>query len=175
VSFPLIYFLFPRDLALYLSFFSSFSLDLLPEEIIGTEDVPEYISSDSSLEAEDATPEQRTSHQLRRRVRHLEHNLRDITARCQAERERHMALEALVGGKMLLTFFLDFVPASGFLTPNIHSFASDVSDRYNNLKAAWDSLVEAANHGHPRAFQVAVTVVLEQLKREQPEKKQRKD
>jgi hypothetical protein len=27
--------------------------------------VPEYISSDSSLEAEDATPEQRTNHQLR--------------------------------------------------------------------------------------------------------------
>jgi hypothetical protein len=27
---------------------------LLPEEIIGTEDVPEYISSDSSIEAEDA-------------------------------------------------------------------------------------------------------------------------
>jgi hypothetical protein len=67
------------------------------------------------------------------------------------------------------------VPASGFFAPNIHSFASDVSDRYNNLKAAWDSLVEAANRGHPRAFQVAVTVVLEQLKREQPEKKQRKD
>jgi hypothetical protein len=42
---------------LHVSFFSSSSLDLLPEEIIGTEDVPEYISSDSSLEAEDATPE----------------------------------------------------------------------------------------------------------------------
>jgi hypothetical protein len=81
------------------SSFFLFSLDLLPEEIIGTEDVPEYISSDSSLEAEDATPEQRTSHQLRCRVRHLEHGLRDITARCQAERERRMALEALVGGK----------------------------------------------------------------------------
>jgi hypothetical protein len=67
------------------------------------------------------------------------------------------------------------VPTSGFLAPNIHSSVSDVSDRYNNLKAAWDSLVEAANHGHPRAFQVAVTVVLEQLKREQPKKKQRKD
>jgi hypothetical protein len=67
------------------------------------------------------------------------------------------------------------VPTSGFLAPNIHASASDVSDRYNNLKAAWDSLVEAANHGHPRAFQVAVMVVLEQLKREQPEKKQRKD
>jgi hypothetical protein len=67
------------------------------------------------------------------------------------------------------------VPTFGFLAPNIHSSVSDVSDRYNNLKAAWDRLVEAANHGHPRAFQVAVTVVLEQLKREQPEKKQRKD
>jgi hypothetical protein len=67
------------------------------------------------------------------------------------------------------------VPTSGFLAPNIHSSVSDVSDRYNNLKASWDSLVEAANHGHPRAFQVAVTVVLEQLKREQPKKKQRKD
>jgi hypothetical protein len=42
---------------------------------------------------------QRTNHQLRRRVRHLEHGLRDITACCQAERERRMALEALVGGK----------------------------------------------------------------------------
>jgi hypothetical protein len=81
------------------SSFFLFRLDLLPEEIIGTEDVPEYISSDSSFEAEDATPEQRTGHQLRRRVRHLEHGLWDITARCQAERERRMALEALVGGK----------------------------------------------------------------------------
>jgi hypothetical protein len=61
--------------------------------------------------------------------------------------------------------------ASGFLAPNLDSSASDVSDRYNNLKTAWDSLVEAANHGHPRAFQVAVTVVLEQLKREQQPKK----
>jgi hypothetical protein len=33
-------------------------------------------------------------------VRHLEHGLRDITTRCQAERERRMALEALVGGKL---------------------------------------------------------------------------
>jgi hypothetical protein len=48
-------------------FFSS--LDLLPEEILGTEETPEYISSDSSLEAEDATPEQRINHQLRHRVR----------------------------------------------------------------------------------------------------------
>jgi hypothetical protein len=79
--------------------FAFFSLDLLPEEIIGTEETPEYISSDSSLEAEDATPEQRMNHQLRLRVRHLEHDLRDITARCQAERERRMDLEAQVGGK----------------------------------------------------------------------------
>jgi hypothetical protein len=59
----------------------------------------EYISSDSSLEAEDAPPEQKINHQLRRRVRHLEHDLRYITTRCQAERECRMALEALVGGK----------------------------------------------------------------------------
>jgi hypothetical protein len=36
---------------------------------------------------------------LRRRVRHLEHDLRDITAHCHAEHERRMTLEALVGGK----------------------------------------------------------------------------
>jgi hypothetical protein len=89
---------FLSDLVLYL-LFVFFSLDLLPEEIIGTEETPEYISSDSSLEAEDATSEQKINHQLRRRVRHLEHDLRDITASCQAERERRMALEALVGGK----------------------------------------------------------------------------
>jgi hypothetical protein len=34
-----------------------FSLDLLPEEIFGTEEVPEHILSDSSTEEEDATPE----------------------------------------------------------------------------------------------------------------------
>jgi hypothetical protein len=82
-----------------LPFLHFFSLDLLPEEIFGTEEVPEYILSDSSEEEEDATPEQRVNHQLRRRNRHLEHNLRDITARCNAERERRMSLEALVGGK----------------------------------------------------------------------------
>jgi hypothetical protein len=54
-----------------LSTFSS--LDLLPEEIFGTEEVPEYILYDSSSEEEDATPEQRVNHQLRRRIRHLEH------------------------------------------------------------------------------------------------------
>jgi hypothetical protein len=34
---------------------------------------------------------------LRCRIRHLEHDLRDITACCHAERERRMSLEALVG------------------------------------------------------------------------------
>jgi hypothetical protein len=75
---------------------------LLPEEIFGTEDVPEYILSDSSTEEENATPEQRINHQLGRRIRHLEHNLRDITARCNAERERRMNLEALIGGKIFI-------------------------------------------------------------------------
>jgi hypothetical protein len=36
--------------------FFVFSLDFLPEEIFGTEEVPEYILSDSSAEEEDATP-----------------------------------------------------------------------------------------------------------------------
>jgi hypothetical protein len=40
---------------------------------------------------------------LRRRIRHLEHDLRDITARCHAERERHMSLEALIGGKITIS------------------------------------------------------------------------
>jgi hypothetical protein len=79
-----------------------FSLDLLPEEIFGTEEVPEYILSDSSTKEEDATPGHRTNHKLRHRIRHLEHDLRDITARCSAERERRMSLEALVGGKILI-------------------------------------------------------------------------
>jgi hypothetical protein len=108
---------FLRDLAFYLLFVFPFSLDLLPEEIIGTEAAPEYISSDSSLEAEDAMPEQRINHQLRRRVQHLEHDLRDITACCQAERECRMVLEALVGGKPV-HLHLDSVLAPGplFLT-----------------------------------------------------------
>jgi hypothetical protein len=81
-----------------LSAFSS--LDLLPEEIFGTEEVPEYVLSDSSSEEENTTPEQRINHQLRHRIQHLEHNLRDITARCNAERQRRMSLEVLVGGKI---------------------------------------------------------------------------
>jgi hypothetical protein len=75
---------------------------LFPEEIFGTEEVPEYILSDSSTEEEDATPEQRTNNQLRRRIRHLEHNMRDITARCSAERECRMSLEVLIGDKIFI-------------------------------------------------------------------------
>jgi hypothetical protein len=84
------------------SSFFDFSLDLLPEKIFRTEETPEYILSDSSAEEEDATPEQRTNHQLRCRIRHLEHDLRDITACCSVERERRMSLEALVGGKIFI-------------------------------------------------------------------------
>jgi hypothetical protein len=82
--------------------FFDFSLDLLPEEIFGTEETPEYILSDSSAEEEDATPEQRANHQLHCRIWHLEHDLRDITACCSAERERRMSLEALIGGKIFI-------------------------------------------------------------------------
>jgi hypothetical protein len=78
-----------------LSAFSS--LDLVPEEIFGIQEVPEYILSDASSEEDNVTPEQRMNHQLRRRIRHLEHNLQDITARCNAEREHRMSLEALIG------------------------------------------------------------------------------
>jgi hypothetical protein len=55
--------------------------------------------------------------------------------------------------------------------PNNYSLPLDVSDRYSNLKASWDNLMEAASHGNPRSFQVAVTVVLEQLKREELKRK----
>jgi hypothetical protein len=46
-----------------------------------------------------------------------------------------------------------------------------VSDRYNNLKAAWDSLMEAAKHASPQGFHAAVTVVLERLKRDELKRK----
>jgi hypothetical protein len=39
------------------------------------------------------------------------------------------------------------------------------------LKAYWDSLMEVASHGNPRSFYVAITVVLEQLKREELKRK----
>jgi hypothetical protein len=53
------------------------------------------------------------------------------------------------------------------------SSSSDMSDRYNNLKAAWDSLMEAAELASPQGFHVAVTVVLEQLKRDELQEEQR--
>jgi hypothetical protein len=96
---------------------------------------------------------------LRRLVRHLEHDLRDITTRCHAEREHRITLEVLVGGKTSTFIWLHaWAQISVF---NNCSTTLDVSNRYSNLKAAWDSLMEAASHGHPRSFQVAVTVVLE--------------
>jgi hypothetical protein len=49
-----------------------------------------------------------------------------------------------------------------------------VSDRYNNLKAAWDSLMEAAEHTNARGLYIAVTVVLERLKKEELERKNAK-
>jgi hypothetical protein len=84
------------------SSFFDFSLDLLPEEIFSTEEIPEYILSDSSAEEKDAMPEQRTSHQLCRRIRHLEHDPRDITACCSSERERRMSLEASISGMIFI-------------------------------------------------------------------------
>jgi RNAse (barnase) inhibitor barstar len=51
------------------------------------------------------------------------------------------------------------------------SSSLDMSDKYNNLKAAWDSLMEAAEHASPQGFHVAVTVVLEQRKRDELKRK----
>jgi hypothetical protein len=53
----------------------------------------------------------------------------------------------------------------------ICSSSSDVSDRYNNLKAAWNSLMEAAEHASLQGFRVAVMVVLEQVKRDELKRK----
>jgi hypothetical protein len=44
-------------------------------------------------------------------------------------------------------------------------------DRYNNLKAVWDSLMEAAEHASPKGFHVVVIVVLEQLKKDDLKRK----
>jgi hypothetical protein len=82
------------------SSFFDFSFNLLPEDIFGTEEIPEHIHSDSSAEEEDATHEQRANHQLRHRIRHLEHDLRDIIASCCAEHERRMSLEVVIGRKI---------------------------------------------------------------------------
>jgi hypothetical protein len=53
----------------------------------------------------------------------------------------------------------------------ICSSSSDMSDRYNNLKDTWDSLMEAAEHASPQGFRVTVIVVLEQLKRDELKRK----
>jgi hypothetical protein len=87
----------PRD-----SPFFDFSFNLLPEDIFGTEEISEHIRSDSSAEEEDTTHEQKANHQMRRHIRHLEHDLRDITARCCAERERRMSLEVVIGGEIFI-------------------------------------------------------------------------
>jgi hypothetical protein len=99
-----------------------FSLDFLPEEIFGTEEVPEYILFDSSTEEEDATPEQKTNHQLCRRIRHLELNQRDITTCSSAERERRMSLEALVGGKIFILVRFSCLSFSPELNKNLFPF-----------------------------------------------------
>jgi hypothetical protein len=80
-----------------------------------------------------------------------------------------MSLEALVGVRSSSSF--DSHVQTSDLTFNKLFFSSDVSDRYNNLKASWDSLMEAASHGNPRSFYVAVTVALEQVKREELKRK----
>jgi hypothetical protein len=49
-----------------------------------------------------------------------------------------------------------------------------MSNRYNNLKAAWNSLMEAVEHASPQAFHVAVTMVLERLKRDELKRKSTK-
>jgi hypothetical protein len=79
-----------------------FSFNLLPEDIFGTEEIAKHIRFDSSAEEEDATHEQRVNQQLRCRIRYLEHDLRDITARCCAERECHMSLEVAIGGEIFI-------------------------------------------------------------------------
>jgi hypothetical protein len=84
------------------SSFFDFSLDLLPKDIFGTEEIPEYILSDSSTEEENTTHEQKTNHQLRRHIRHLEHELWDITGRCNAEREHRMNLEVVIGSEIFI-------------------------------------------------------------------------
>jgi hypothetical protein len=84
------------------SSFFDFSLDLLPEDIFSTEEIPEYILSNSSTEKQNATHEQKTNHQLCHRIWYLEHDLRGITAHCSAVRERRMNMEAVIGGEIFI-------------------------------------------------------------------------
>jgi hypothetical protein len=67
-----------------------------------------------------------------------------------------------------LTLILKFqIPCSTRTCSSI----PDVSDRYKNLKTSGDSLMEAANHGNFQSFYISVTVVLEQMKRDELKKK----
>jgi hypothetical protein len=80
---------------------------LLPEDVFGTDVAPISIISDSSIQAEGATLEHKTNHQLRRRIRHLEHDLRVASINHWAERERRMRLEVEIGSE-ILNLVLDF-------------------------------------------------------------------
>jgi hypothetical protein len=80
-----------------------------------------------------------------------------------------MSLEALVGSK--IPSFDSHVQVQTSCLMIFYSSSSDVSKRSKNLKAAWDSLLEAAEHASPQGFHVAVTVVLERLKREELKRK----
>jgi hypothetical protein len=62
---------------------------------------------------------------LRRRIRHLEHDLRDITARCHAKCQRRMSLEVLIGGKIII--FIRFLYSISLSLDNCS--LSDFSDR----------------------------------------------
>ena len=87
------------------------SLNLLPEEFLGTEDAHELVLSDSSAEAEDASPERKTIHRLRGTIRQLEHDLRDALIRCHAERDHRMSLEVAIDGKIQsISVLSDLVP-----------------------------------------------------------------
>jgi hypothetical protein len=104
------------------SSFFDFSFNLLPEDIFSTEEIPEHILSDSSAEEEDATHEQRANHQLRRRIRHLEHDLRDITVHCCAERERCMSLEVVIGGEIFIPHCISCLISDPVFDENLFFF-----------------------------------------------------
>jgi hypothetical protein len=106
---------------LWLIFFD-FSLDLQPEDIFGTKEIPEYIHSDSSTEEENATHEHKTNHQLRRRIQNLEHDLWDITAHCSDERERRMNLEAVIGGEIFIPIWISCSSSEPVLDNNLFFF-----------------------------------------------------
>jgi hypothetical protein len=75
--------------------------------------------------------------------------LRDSTARCNAQRECRMSLEALVGVRLSSLFDSMLRLRSSY--SNNYSFPLDVFDRYSNLKAAWDSLMRLQVTAIPEA------------------------